>query len=250
VRTLPLLALATLTLAACGENDAVTEPAALTLDAAATTADSHGSSTRTYRVTVANLTTGQPLSPGVFVTHTRRASLFSERTEASEGIRAIAEDGDPSIAAAALMGARGVHSVVTTGAPVGIVGGTAFPSSLSFEIESGGDARFLSLSLMLICTNDGFAGLDAVRLPGGFHDEAVYYAEGYDSGTERNDEIAGSIVPPCFGIGPVKGVIGGAGHTDQNGVVRHHRGIKGIADLTSAHDWDGPVARITVRRIK
>ena len=250
MRTLSLLALATLTLAACGETDAVTAPVATSLEAAATTADSHESSNRTYRITVTNLTTGQPLSPGVFVTHSRRVSLFSEGTEASAGIREIAENGDPSVAAAALTGAHGVHSVVTTGAPVGIVGGTPFPSSLSFEIEAGGNANLLSLSLMLICTNDGFAGLDGVRLPGGFHDDAVFYAEGYDSGTERNDELAASIVPPCFGIGPVKGLVGGAGHTDQNGVVRHHRGIRGIADLTSAHDWDGPVARITVQRIK
>ena len=250
MRTLSLLALATLTLAACGDTDAVTAPVATSLEAAATTADSHESSTRTYRVTVTNLTTGQPLSPGVFVTHSRRVSLFSERAEASAGIREIAENGDPSVAAAALTGARGVRAVVTTGAPIGIVGGTPFPSSLSFEIEAGGNANLLSLSLMLICTNDGFAGLDGVRLPGGFHDEAVFYAEGYDAGTERNDELAASIVPPCFGIGPVKGLVGGAGRTAQNGVVRHHRGIRGIADLTSAHDWDGPVARVTVQRIK
>ena len=250
MRTLSFLALATLTLAACGETDAVTAPAATSLESATATADSYESSTKTYRVTVTNLTTGQPLSPGVFVTHSRRVRLFTERTEASEGIREIAENGDPSVAAAALNGARGVHSVVTTGAPVGIVDGTPFPSSLSFEIEAGGDAHHLSLSLMLICTNDGFAGLDGVRLPGGFHDDAVYYAEGYDAGTELNDELAGSIVPPCFGIGPVKGLVGGGGRTAQDGVVRHHRGIRGIADLTDAHDWDGPVARITVRRIK
>lgn len=249
MRTLPLLALATLTLAACGETDTVTAPPELSREAATTTADSDEGSTKTYRVTVTNLTTGQPLSPGVFVTHSRRVSLFTERTKASEGIRAIAEDGDPSAAAAALTGVRGVHSVVTTGAPVGIIGGMPFPSSLSFEIKAGDNAHLFSVSLMLICTNDGFAGLDGVRLPGGLHKEAVYYADGYDAGTERNDEIAGSIVPPCFGIGPVKGLIGGGGHTDQDGVVRHHRGIKGIADLTSAHDWDGPVARITVRRI-
>lgn len=250
MRTLSLLAIATLTLAACGETDAVTAPAATSFVAATATADSRASSIRTYRVTVTNLTTGQPLSPGVFVTHSGRVSLFSERAEASEGIRQIAENGSPSVAAAELNGVRGVHSVVTTGAPVGIVGGTPFPSALSFEIEAGGDAHLLSLSLMLICTNDGFAGLDGVRLPGGFHDDAVYYAEGYDAGTEVNDELASSIVAPCFGIGPVKGLVGGSGRTAQDGVVRHHRGIKGIADLTSAHDWDGPVARITVRRIK
>jgi hypothetical protein len=247
VRTLSLLAVATLTFTACGRTDSVTAP--VSLEAVSTMAESHGSSTRTYRVTVTNLTTGQPLSPGVFVTHSRRAALFTERTRASDGIRQIAENGDPSVAAAALAGIRGVHSIVTSAAPVGIVGGAPFPSSLSLEIETGADAHFLSLSLMLICTNDGFAGLDGVRLPGGLDAEAVYYAEAYDAGTERNDELASSIVPPCFGIGPVKGLVGGNGRTPQDGVIRHHRGIKGKADLTSAHGWQGPVARVTVRRI-
>jgi hypothetical protein len=247
VRTLSLLAVATLTLAACGRTDDVTAPASL--EAASTAAESNGSSTRTYRVTVTNLTTGQPLSPGVFVTHSRQAALFTARTRASDGIREIAENGDPSVAAAALVGVRGVHSIMTSAAPVGIVGGTLFPSSLTLEIEAGGDAHLLSLGLMLICTNDGFAGIDGVRLPGGFGTEAVYYAEGYDAGTERNDELASSIVPPCFGIGPVQGLVGGDGRTPQNGVIRHHRGITGKADLTSAHDWQGPVARVTVRRI-
>lgn len=63
MRTLSFLALATLTLAACGETAAVTAPAATSLESATATADSHESSTKTYRVTVTNLTTGQPLSP-------------------------------------------------------------------------------------------------------------------------------------------------------------------------------------------
>jgi hypothetical protein len=102
---------------------------------------------------------------------------------------------------------------------------------------------------MLICTNDGFAGLDGVRLPGG-HGEAVYYAAGYDAGTEVNTEVASSIVPPCFGIGPVQGPVGGGDRTAENGTIHHHDGIRGDADLTSAHAWEGPVARITVQRIK
>lgn len=249
MRTLSLLTVAALGLAACADTTEVTAPSA-TVVADASDADHRGeSSEHTYRVTITNLTTGQPLSPGVIVTHTKRVSLFEKGSAASQGIRNIAENGDPSAAAAELTGARGVHAVVATSAPVGIVGGSAFPSSLSFEITAGRSANHLSLSLMLICTNDGFAGLDAVRLPGGHH-EAVYYARAYDAGTEVNDEAAGSIVGPCFGIGPVTGLMGGGGRTAENGVVRHHPGIRGIADLTAAHDWDGPVARVVVQRIR
>jgi len=261
MRKLFILSFVTLAIAACSETGTVTEPS--TSVASATAADSRGHEwddmggdddddrdprVKTYRVTITNLTTGQPMSPAVLVTHNRRASLFGAGERASEGIRAIAEDGDPSIAAAALTGARGVYSVVTTTAPIGIKGGTAFPNSLTVEISARGNAKLLSLSTMLICTNDGFGGLDAVRLPRGRRAE-VYYAAGYDAGTEKNTEVASSIVPPCFGIGPVQGPMGGGERTVEMGRIRHHRGIKGIADLTAAHDWKGPVAKVVVQRI-
>lgn len=261
MRKLLTLTLATLAVAACSDSGTVTEPT--TSLASATAADSRENEwndmggdedddrdpgVKTYKVTITNLTTGQPMSPAVALTHNRRASLFDVGTRASEGIRAIAEDGDPSVAAAALQGARGVYSVLTTTAPIGIKGGTAFPNSLSFEITARGNAKLLSLSTMLICTNDGFSGLDAVRLPRGYRAE-VYYGAGYDAGTEKNTEVASSIVPPCFGIGPVTGLMGGGDRTPTNGRIRHHPGIKGIADLTAAHDWKGPVLKVVVQRI-
>jgi hypothetical protein len=275
MRKLLTLSIATIVLAACSDSNAVTDPATTLTSAAATASGptaSLASATdanagdkewqdmggdededrdprvKTYRVTITNLTSGQPLSPGVVVTHNRRASLFGLGKRASAGIRAIAEDGDPSVAATALDGARGVYSVITTTAPVGITGGSAFPNSLSFEVTARGNAKLLSLSLMLICTNDGFVGLDAVRLPRGRRAE-VYYAAGYDAGTEKNTEVASSIVPPCFGIGPVQGLMGGSDRTPERGRIRPHRGIKGIADLTAAHDWKGPVAKVVVQRI-
>ena len=248
MRTLSFLTLGSLALAACADSGQVTSPVESSL-ASASSAAANSAATHTYRVTVTNLTTGQPLSPGVAVTHTNKVALFSMGAAASEGIRLIAENGDPTTAAADLAGVAGIHSVVATTAPVGRIGGPVFPSSLSFEIDAAANANYLSMSLMLICTNDGFAGLNAARLPGGFN-EAVFYAAGYDSGTEVNDEVAGSIVGPCFGIGPVTGLMGGGGRTAENGVVHMHRGIQGIADLTSAHDWTGPVARIVVQRIK
>ncbi len=241
MRSLSLLALASLTLAACDNTDRMTAPEAPSLATAA--------ATHRYRVTIANLTSGQPLSPGVVVTHTKKVSLFTMGATASEGIRFIAESGDPTTAVAELAGVPGFHEVVATSVPVGRVGGGPFPGSLTIEIGAAAEANYLSLSLMLICTNDGFAGLDAVRLPGGFQ-ESVFYAQGYDAGTEVNTETAGSIVPPCFAIGPVQGPVGGPGRTAEGGVIQMHPGILGIADLTSAHRWTGPVARIAVQRIK
>ncbi len=249
MRIAPFLTLAVVALSACSDSQPLVAPDEIAdVSSPAFSSSSRSAMTR-YRVTITNLTSGQPFSPGVFVTHSRRASLFEVGERASTGIQEIAENGNPAIAAAALQGRSGVSDVVTTAAPVGRMGGGPFASSLSFEIEAEAGANFLSASLMLICTNDGFTGLDAVRLPRGAN-ESVYYADAYDAGTEENDELAGSIVGPCFGIGPVSGLVGGSGRTPEHRRIRHHRNIKGIADLTAAHRWErGPVARVTVQRI-
>jgi hypothetical protein len=204
---------------------------------------------RTYEVTITNLTAGQPLSPGVVVTHTRQASLFTRGSAASEGIRLIAETGSPSTALGELTGAAGVHEVVNTGAPIHRQGGPG-PSSLSLTVEASANANRLSLAVMLICTNDGFAGIGSVKLPGGFEPSTVY-ATAYDAGTEVNDEQSTSIVDPCGGIGPVALPADGDSRTAEGGVVGMHAGIAGGASLDAAlHGWTEPVARVTIRRIK
>ncbi|WP_026850966.1 spondin domain-containing protein [Gemmatimonas phototrophica] len=240
-----LLALSAILLAACESTTSVAPVSEPVLAASPNAAATHR-----YEVTVTNLTTGQPLSPAVAVTHTRDFRLFSAGTAASLGIQAIAEDGNPGVSAAELQGRAGVFQVVTTGAPIGRIGGMPFPSTLRFEIEAAANANYFSFATMLICTNDGFGGVNAIRLPHGATTTMVY-AAAYDSGTEVNDEKAGSIVPPCFGIGPVVLAGGGGNRTAEGGVVRMHPGVAGgIGDLTAAHAWTGPVASVSIRRIR
>jgi hypothetical protein len=204
-------------------------------------------SERWYDVTITNLTTGQPLSPPALVTHSANLPLFQAGAPASEGIRLIAEQGDPTYLAGMVAGLTGVARVETAGAPVHRVGGPG-PSSLTLRIGARGNANRLSIATMLICTNDGFAALNGVMLPGGFQ-PATFYAHAYDAGTEANTESSSDIVPPCFGIGPVPGS-GGGGRPATNGVVAMHPGIAGGAALTAAHAWSGPVAMVTVQRVK
>jgi len=229
----------------CSENEGMVDPVALDEDA-----ELHRYSNRSehqYEITITNLTTGQPLSPGVVFTHTRYNSFL--RGKASEGLRLIAENGDPSVAAMELSDAKGVAAVVATEAPVHRVGGPG-PASLSTMITTRANARYLSLAVMLICTNDGVAALRGVRLPRGSKSQ-TYYARGYDAGTERNEETSTTIVDPCFAIGPTMGDADGNDRTATNNRIRYHRGIKGGAALDpTLHGWDGPIARITVRRIK
>jgi len=54
--------------------------------------------TATYEITIQNLTQGQPISGGVLAIHTEEATMWRVGTEASPGIRLIAEEGRPDVA--------------------------------------------------------------------------------------------------------------------------------------------------------
>jgi hypothetical protein len=242
-----LLTCAALLGAACSSEPTAESPNSAVVEGPA--AAHSGAAIREYEVTIRNLTYGQPLSPGVLVTHTVHADLFHLGATASEGIRLIAENGDPSVAASELASAPGVSTVVTTAAPVHRIGGPG-ATSLTVTIAAHEWARQLSLSVMLICTNDGFAGVNGVTLPRGF-EPVMFRARAYDAGTEENSEASNDIVPPCFGIGPVTGLAGGGGRIASRSNIRYHRGIQGHGDLdAAAHGWDGPVAEVTVRRTR
>ena len=210
---------------------------------------------RTYRVTIENETAGQPFSPGVAITHKRSTGLFHVGDQASAGIEAIAEDGNDGPAVAAEMAAQGITDVFDINRPITredtTVGG--FTDEFTFEIKARPRDR-LSLAVMLICTNDGFTGLDSVKLPK--EGSVTYHAAGYDAGTENNTERSADIVDPCSALGPAplagdpNGNEDAAVDTSPHGTIHHHPGIVGGADLSpSMHDWTNPVAEITIERI-
>jgi hypothetical protein len=109
---------------------------------------------------------------------------------------------------------------------------------------------------MLICTNDGFTGLDSLGLPRLVGDSVTVGTAGYDAGTELNTEDFADIVPPCQGLIGVSSGEPGTGTSNpalaEGGVIHHHEGIQGGADLLpEVHGWDtnAPVAEVTVERI-
>ena len=247
MRTQILAACVAVVALACTDAKDPVDPASLSASAGLDNAAD--AAAHAYEITVTNLTTGQPLSPGVVVTHEKKASVFTVGMPASDGIRFIAENGDPTTAVMELSGASGVDDVVATMAPVHRIGGPG-PTSLTTTVTARANASRLSLALMLVCTNDGFAGLDGVELPGGF-DPVTYDARSYDAGTEVNDELSADIPDGCTAIGPVPGAADGNGHTAQNGVVELHPGVQGGAFLDPMeHGWTDPVARVTIRRVR
>ena len=139
----------------------------IAMTALASTAGAAGPPLRTYRVTIENLSDGQPLSPIVAATHNGgNVRLFRVGGLASPGLEAIAEAGNEAMMAAHLAGSPYVTEVVDTGMPLTPNGTTVgtFTDSVTFEIEARPGDRF-SFATMLICTNDGFTGLSRAKLP-------------------------------------------------------------------------------------
>jgi hypothetical protein len=107
---------------------------------------------------------------------------------------------------------------------------------------------------MLICTNDGFTGLDTVRLPQVVGETITLYSDAYDAGSEINTEDFADIVPPCPALTGVLSDDPGTGESNpalaENGVIRHHDGIQGIADLDpDIHGWENPVVVVEITRV-
>jgi hypothetical protein len=210
-----------------------------------------------FDVTFTDLTSGQPLTPAVAATHRGNKELFKVGKAASFGLKEIAENGNNGPLIARLGSDDDVADVVEAPGgplvPAGKPGSAMFDDTTTFTITASGGARHLSLAAMLICTNDGFTGVNALQLPSRVGESVTVETLGYDAGTELNTEDFADIVPPCQGLIGVSSGEPGSGSSNpalaEGGVIHHHAGIVGSADLVpSIHGWDisAPVATITV----
>jgi hypothetical protein len=211
----------------------------------------------TYEVTITNLTEGQPFTPPVVATHRAATGIFTVGQPASFALKEIAENGNLAPMIAALAGDKHVSDSVAAAAPLvpdGLPGSAMFGDSVTLTVTASKGAKFLSFASMLVCTNDGFTGVDSLRLPKDVGDAVTVRSAGYDAGTERNTEDFADIVPPCQGLVGVTSADPGTGTSNpalaESGVIHHHPGIAGGVDLVPAiHGWADPVARITVERV-
>jgi len=117
---------------------------------------------------------------------------------------------------------------------------------VSFQVSSR-ESRF-SLASMLICTNDGFAGLDSRKLPTHPGQTRTYMVRALDAGTEINTELLADLVPAPFCGGDGVGTGESNPELAENGVIRRHRTISGVGDLDSSFDWRGNVVKVTITR--
>ena len=242
--------LAAVALSACDEAGQPLDPNASPQFASASSTGPAGAAL--YEVQITNLTDGQPMTPPLAVTHRPSIHLFHVGDPASVGIQEIAENGNLPPLLGALGESQHANDVVVA---VGGIPPLLPGEERTFTIETSRGAKLFSFAAMLICTNDGFTGIDGLRLPRDVGESVSVDTDGYDAGTEINTEDFDDLVPPC---GPLTGVDSGGAGTDvsnsllsEGGVIDHHAGIVGDADLlTSVHGWMDPVTRVIITRIQ
>ena len=210
-------------------------------------------SAQQLEISITNLTQGLIYTPIIIGAHTSDVSLFKAGEAASTELQAMAEGGDISGLATMLTNA----SADIAENPAG---GLLMPgTSTTAMLDTAATNTHLSLTTMLLPTNDGFVGISGWEIP---TDAGTYTftLNAYDAGTEANDEIInGGGAPGAAGIPAAPGMDAGTGGTgvtttEANQTVHIHRGTLGDDNLTggksdlanSVHRWLNPVARVTV----
>lgn len=208
-----------------------------------------------WSVSITNLTHGNYFTPLLISAHGADMHLFQLGQAASSSLQAMAEGGDISGLATQLGG----EDMDTIANPAG---GLLMPgSNATAELNTGEmNHQYLSITAMILPSNDGFVGMDAMKIPtapGTYH----YYLNGYDAGTEANDEMAaadggmpGTAGMPAAGLPGMGSGATGVTSSEENHTVHIHRNTLGDTDSTGGmsdadsrvHRWLNPIAHVTV----
>ena len=204
--------------------------------------------TSSFEVTVTNLTNAQPLSPIAFVTHDGAFRVFALGQPASAGLEVMAEGGDNTDLLEEAASAAGVFETRSTQGPVGP------GSSVTETFTVNEDTRTqlsLSVSSMLVNTNDAFSALNSLLLSDlEVGDTLSLRTIAYDAGTEADSEGPGTIPGPADGGEGFNAV-----SDDEADRVSMHPGTvtnaAGLASsvLTDQHRFDNPVMAISITRV-
>ena len=193
----------------------------------------------TFTVEVSNLTAGQPFSPIAVIAHTE-GSLWKIGEPATTALERMAEGGDNSV----LLQFGSAIANISSEAPVA----PGAQTTLTLTTDSL-EALKLSLSTMMVNTNDGFTGLNAMDVSSlAVNETLTHFTLAYDAGTESNSESSGTIP------GPADGGEGFNEARDDVNVVAMHRGVVSQHDgltrsvLNSEHKFDNPLAKVVITR--
>lgn len=208
-------------------------------------------------VEVTNVSHGSYFTPLLITAHDGNTHLFELAKPASVSLQAMAEGGDIS-GLSEMVGGADADTVENPAAGLLAPGNTTM-TGLNTD-DTGNE--YLSLVAMILPTNDGFVGMDALKIPSD-PGTYTYMLNAYDAGTEANNELAAADggVPgtPGFPNPPPVGLtdFGGSGiaGSDANTKVQVHRGILGdtnptggISDIDSTrYRWLNPIARLVIK---
>ncbi len=217
-----------------------------------------------YTVQITNLTYSQPFAPAAVILHEPGFNAFEEGEPASMGIEIMAEGGDPSMVITEAMDSTDFLDAQNSG---GILGPRSMGEELTLVVpELDADALRLTVTTMLVNTNDGFTGLNAANVSNmAIGDSKTFMTVTWDAGTEANTETAATMP------GPAAGAAGGGGEAagydvardDFADAVRLHQGVVTSANandpsreglstsvLTEAHRFDFPTSRVVITRTR
>ena len=206
-------------------------------------------------ITLTNVTQGLHFTPIITSAHTDDDNIFMLGSTATAELQTMAEGGDISGLATILSNADANNNENPAG------GLLAPGASTTYMLTNDSANTHLSVTAMILPSNDGFVGLDSWEIP----TEAGTYTimlNAYDAGTEANNEL---IIGGAGGAPGVLGIpaapsggsgTGGTGVTDEenNTMIHIHRGSIGDDDVNggtsdlnnSIHRWLNPVAKLTV----
>lgn len=194
-----------------------------------------------FEVTVKNLTYAQPLSPIGIALH-KEGNFWQLGQTASVELETLAESGDNS----GLLGLSIVNTSISDAAPLG----PGSSITLTLTTEDMMDAK-LSLVSMMVNTNDGFSGLNAIDVSAlEVGSQLNFKTRAYDSGTEANNEASGTIP------GPADMGEGFNAARDDVDFVAVHPGVVSSDDgltqsvLNYAHKFDNPLMGVSITRIQ
>lgn len=205
-------------------------------------------------VSLTNVTYGLHFTPVLVAAHTANSRLFQSGSAATPALQKMAEGGDISELADIVSAAAG-NTIINPAKGLLSPGATT-----TAMLSTTGSNTLLSVTAMLLPTNDGFVGLNSWPIP---TEKGTYtlMLNAYDAGTEANNElvVAGSGAVNIRGIPAAPGANAGSGGSgvtveELNKLVHIHRGSLGDDNLTGGksdldnrvHRWLNPVARLTV----
>lgn len=203
-------------------------------------------------ISITNTTGGNTFTPVLTAAHSADTYLFKTGMMASDALAMMAEGGNVS-ALDAMVQDSGAGVTATA------AGMTMAGMSNSVMLDSM-DYKYLSLTAMILPSNDGFVGLDSWMIPqvSGTYTIRV---NSYDAGSELNDEIING--GGALGAAGIPGAPGGQSGMNAMGIpgvmeanyVHPHPGVigdfdkeGGYSDVNAAvHKWQDPIALVTVK---